>query len=333
MKKLLLVPVWLLFLSFGKPADGLPECYSHVDQVFWTVTDMERTLEAYKQLGFNQFADLEIVSIASETSRSKSTARLVRANLGGAQINWIQPMTGNSVFHEFIRKQGDGAMGLVHRFASRREMKKEIKRLSDIGVGVIEKMTITAGAAEMEYVFMGTAEKGRYTLGFVYGDQGKETFEDLVAENRNGLKLNQYAFAIKDPEPVSEFWQSLGLPELEIRHPELGDPMYYGEPADHELIQGWQRHGDIAYEWCIPVKGPIVYEDHIKLHGEGIHHLAFSVADMDQVLGDYTGRDFVVSMGGTWGEKGKPGSGRYEYIDLENAGGLTMELLWSYRDE
>ena len=51
---------------------------------------------------------------------------------------------------------------------------------------------------------------------------------------------------------------------------------------------------------------------------------------MDQVLDDFTGRDFVVSMGGTWGEKGKPGSGRYEYIDLEKAGGLTMELLWNY---
>ena len=157
MKKLLVVPVCLLFLSFGKPADGLPECYSHVDQVFWVVSDMERTLEAYKQLGFNQFADLEIVSIASKTSKSDATARLVRANLGGAQVNWIQPMTGNSVFHEFVRNQGDGAMSLVHRFASRKEMKKEIRRLSDLGVGVLEKMTITAGAAEMEYVLMGTA--------------------------------------------------------------------------------------------------------------------------------------------------------------------------------
>ena len=333
MRKLLIIPVLILLISFVKAPEKLPECYSHVDQMFWVATDMEQTLEAYKQLGFNQFADLEIVSIDSKNIKSKSTARLVRANLGGAQVNWIQPMTGNSVFHEFIRNQGDGAMSLVHRFASSKEMKKEIRRLKDLGVGVAEKMTITAGAAEMEYVFMSTAEKGKYTLGFVHGDQGMETFEDLVAENRNGLKLNQYAFAIEDPEPVSDFWQSLGLPELEIRHPELGDPMYYGEPADHELIQGWQRHGDISYEWCIPVKGPIVYEDHIKLHGEGIHHLAFSVADMDQVLEDYTGRDFVVSMGGTWGETGKPGSGRYEYIDLEEAGGVTMELLWSYRDE
>lgn len=333
MKKLFLLLGLLVLISSALQSEGLPECYKHVDQMFWVVRDMDGTIESYKNLGFNQFADLEIVFIESKKSKSRSTARLVRANLGGAYINWIQPISGNSIFHEFIKEHGEGAMSLVHRFPAKQEMKKELKRLSNIGVEPVEKITITAGAAEMEYVFLNTAEKGKYTLGFVYENQGMETFEDLLEDNRNGLKLNQYAFAIVDPAPVSEFWQSIGLPELEIRHPELGDPMYYGEAADHDLNQGWQRHGDIAYEWCIPLKPPIVYDDHIKLHGEGIHHLAFSVADMDQVLEDYTARDFVVSMGGTWGEKGKPGSGRYEYIDLEKGGGLTMELLWNYRDE
>ena len=333
MKKLLLLSGLLVLIACTVRSEGIPECYKHVDQMFWVVSDMDKTIENYKKLGFNQFADLEIVQIESEKSKSKSTARLVRANLGGAQVNWIQPMTGNSIFHEFIKSHGEGAMSLVHRFPAKQEMKQELKRLSNLGVGVSEKVTIHAGAAEMEYVFLNTAQKGKYTLGFVCENQGMETFADFVAENRNGLKLNQYAFAILDPEPVSEFWFMLGLPELEIRHPELGAPMYYGEPADHDLIQGWQRHGDIAYEWCIPVKPPIVYDDHIKLHGEGIHHLAFSVADMDQVLDDYTDQEFVVSMGGTWGEKGKPGSGRYEYIDLEEAGGVTMELLWNYKNE
>ena len=333
MKKLFLLSGLLVLISSAVRSEGVPECYKHVDQMFWVVSDMDRTIENYMKLGFNQFADLETVLIESEKSKSKSTARLVRANLGGAQVNWIQPMTGNSMFHEFLKDHGEGAMSLVHRFPAKQEMKKELKRLSNLGVEVSEKMTISAGAAEMEYVFLNTAEKGKYTLGFVCENQGMETFEDLLADNRNGLKLNQYAFAILDPAPVSEFWQTLGLPELEIRHPELGDPMYYGEPADHDLIQGWQRHGSIAYEWCIPVKPPIVYDDHIKIHGEGIHHLSFSVTDMDQVLDDYTSQNYVVSMGGTWGEKGKPGSGRYEYIDLEEAGGLTMELLWNYKNE
>ena len=146
------------------------------------------------------------------------------------------------------------------------------------------------------------------------------------------MKINQYAFAIREADEVSEFWAKLGFPEFEIKHPILGDTKYYGEIVDHELIQGWQKHGTVSYEWCIPVKPPIVYADHIKLHGEGFHHLAFSVNDMDVVLQDYMARGYTNTMGGTWGEKGKPGSGRYEYIGLEEAGGVTIELLWNYSE-
>jgi hypothetical protein len=177
---------------------------------------------------------------------------------------------------------------------------------------------------------MKTEEDGKYTLGFTYGKSGIASAVQLRDENRHALNLNQYAFAILDPEPISQFWHMLGQPELQMNHPELGEPRYYGDTADHELVQGWQRHGSIAYEWCIPVKPPIVYEDHIRLHGEGIHHLAYSVEDMDEVLDDYRSLGYVVSMGGTWGEKGTPGSGRYEYIDLDEAGGVTLELLWNF---
>jgi hypothetical protein len=248
-------------------------------------------------------------------------------------VNWIQPLDGESIFNDFLIEHGDAAMSLVHRFFEVDELKEEIARLDELGIGILDKISIETSEGELAYVLMNTEAEGKYVLGFTYADNGLQIHTALCDINQLELRLNQYAFAINDPKPVSDFWQMIGLPELAINYPELGDPMYYGKPADHDLIQGWQRHGTVAYEWCIPVKGPIVYEDHIKLHGEGIHHLAFSVMDMDVVLEDYISKGFVVSMGGTWGEKGKPGSGRYEYIDLELAGGLTMELLWNYQEE
>jgi len=254
------------------------------------------------------------------------------ANLGGAQVNWIQPLDGESVFQDFHMEHGDAAMSLVHRFLEVEDLKSEMERLDGLGVGVLDKISIKTAEGELAFVLMDTEQEGKYVLGFTYGDNGLQIHTPLCDINRLELRLSQYAFAIRDPELVSDYWEKIGLPGLEISHPQLGNPKYYGQPADHELTQGWQRHGDIPYEWCIPVKAPIVYEDHIRKHGEGIHHLAFSVEDMDAVLEDFNSQGFVVSMGGTWGETGKPGSGRYEYIDLEMAGGLTMELLWSYRE-
>jgi len=313
-------------------ASDIPAVYNHVDQVLWVVSDVERTMDGYRELGFSQIKDLGKVTATMESSGKSQKVRLVCANLGGAHVNWIEPLKGNSVFTEFLEEYGDGAMSLVHRFPDQKSMEQEIGRLSNLGIQMLERIAIQTGSGELRFVLMDTRGEGKFNLGFICDDEGPDLFQTLSTENRDGLKLNQYAFAIRDPDPVSTFWHRIGLPEFQINHPVLGETHYYGEIVDHELIQGWQRHGDIAYEWCIPVKPPIVYEDHIQLHGEGIHHLAFSVADMDQVLEDYTSRGYVVSMGGTWGEKGKPGSGRYEYIDLEKAGGLTMELLWNYRE-
>jgi len=332
MKKLLVLSYILAFSSMGLKSAEIPECYNKVDQVVWVVSDVKNTMTKYAELGFSQFMDLGVVEVKSGTTKNKGKARVVCANLAGAQITWIQPIEGESIFQKFHDEHGDAAMSLVHRFSSKEEQKNEIGRLDQLGIGILDKVTLESKAGKLSFVLMDTESEGKYVLGFNFGDEGLKLQSALSAENRLNLKLNQYAFAILDPQPVSDFWKQIGLPELGISYPELGDPMYYGEPADHELIQGWQRHGTIAYEWCIPVKPPTVYGDHIQKHGEGIQHLAFSVSDMDQVLDDYTSQGFVVSMGGTWGETGKPGSGRYEYIDLEEAGGLTMELLWNYKE-
>ena len=332
MKKLMLLTCIGFFFTGYLQSEDLPSAYKNVDQVLWVVSDAESTMLKYKEMGFDQFNDLGTVDIISETTGNTSTARLICANLGGAHIDWIQPLGGESIFQDFLIEHGDAAMSLVHRFMKADDLKEEIKRLDELGIPVLDKISIETSEGDLDFVLMNTEPEGKYILGFTSGDNGLEMHTPLSDENRLGLKLNQYAFAITDPQPVSDFWKRIGLPELEIRHPELGNPHYYGKPADHELIQGWQRHGTIAYEWCIPVKPPTVYGDHIQKHGEGIQHLAFTVDDMDKVLEDYTSKGFVVSMGGTWGEVGKPGSGRYEYIDLEQAGGVTMELLWNYKE-
>jgi hypothetical protein len=212
-----------------------------------------------------------------------------------------------------------------------KEVHAERRRLSRLGVKIKEEIRIPTRKGEIWFMLTDTFDKGKYYLGYSTSWDDKQINKTLSAGNLHNLKLSQYAFAVRDPEPVSRFWHSLGQPAFEMSEPELGNPHYYGQPSDHSLKQGWQRGYDIAYEWCIPVKNPTVYDDHIRKHGDGIHHLAFDVKDMDPVLKDYTEKGFTVSQGGTWGELGKPGSGRYEYIDMEGAGGIAIELLWNYR--
>jgi len=332
MKNLSVIFLSVLLFSCSPQSSEIPDHFKHVDQVLWVIGDLHNTITHWKNLGFDQFLNLDTVDADLKTSGKKVKLKMAKANLGGSNITWIQPLEGESVLTEFHNSYGDGAMSLVHRMESKKALDDELSRLSKIGLNIREEIEIVTNKGDLYYVFMDSRDEGKYYLGYTYGDHGLKMMQELSSENFHNMKINQYAFAINDAEPVSEYWHKIGQPEFLINYPELGNTHYYGEVVDHELIQGWQRQFDIAYEWCIPVKTPIVYEDHIRKHGEGIHHLAFTVEDMDKVLEDYKSKGYVVSMGGTWGETGKPGSGRYEYIDLEDAGGVTMELLWSYKE-
>jgi catechol 2,3-dioxygenase-like lactoylglutathione lyase family enzyme len=320
----------MVFPACTSETNEVPAHLKQVDQVIWIIDDLDNVISHWQALGFNQIRHLDTVETRLVRADQMIRLRLALANLGGARIVWIQPTEDQSLFSDFLENHGQGAMSLVHRLEGPEQMKAEVNRLSGLGVDILEELTIFTGKGDLHYTLMDTREEGKYVLGFTFSEPVPGM--DSKADNRHHLKINQYAFAIRDADKVSEFWAKLGFPEFQINHPVLGDTRYYGEIVDHELIQGWQRHGTVAYEWCIPVKPPIVYEDHIKLHGEGIHHLAFSVSDMDAALQDYAVRGYVNTMGGTWGEKGKPGSGRYEYIGLEEAGGVTMELLWNYTE-
>ena len=321
----------LILVPFTGRTEKVPEQYKHVDQVIWVVDDLDKVVENWKELGFLQIEPLGNVTVTNQ-KKEKFDVKMAVANLGGAHITWVEPISGNSVFTKFHGDYGDGAMSLVHQLNSKSALQEEVERLSGMDVKVLDKLSFSTPKGKLNLTLMDTRKQGKYILGYITEETSDKIHTGLTAENRHNLKLNQYAFAINDSKEISQYWAKIGFPEFQINHPVLGETKYHGRIVDHELIQGWQRQGDIAYEWCIPVKGPIVYADHIKMHGEGIHHLAFSVNDMDKVISDYESLGYENSMGGTWGEKGKPGSGRYEYIELEKAGGVTMELLWNYKE-
>ena len=65
MKKFIFFSWILASLSVNLRSAEIPDCYNEVDQVLWVVSDAENTMVKYRELGFDQFRDLEIVEIKS----------------------------------------------------------------------------------------------------------------------------------------------------------------------------------------------------------------------------------------------------------------------------
>jgi hypothetical protein len=175
------------------------------------------------------------------------------------------------------------------------------------------------------YVIFDTQTGGKYTLGVYWMPQ------EAPPAPATARKVTQFAFIVKDDAPVSKYWAKLGWPEMSITHPDLHHLEYQGKPGDFKSRLGWMRHGKVVYEWIMPEKGPSTWHDHLNRHGEGMHHMAFNVDDMDQAIAEWNKGGFATLMSGAWGEPGKKGYGRFAYMDTQAAGGIDIELLWNYR--
>jgi methylmalonyl-CoA/ethylmalonyl-CoA epimerase len=235
-----------------------------------------------------------------------------------------------SAWGAFLTLHGDGVMSLLFLAPSRETYEGETARLQAAGVGVLQRGVFPSGGQTVDYIYLDTQPQGKYVLGLMCGSQF--TPPVISSATPSSVRVTQFAFVVNSLPPVSAYWKRLGFPEFEVTHPVLTNLFYQGRSARYEQDLGWQRHGSIPFEWCVPPESSAtVYAEYLKTHGEGLQHIAFEVSDMDQAIACYKQLGFETVQGGGWGEDGKPGSGRFGYVDTDRAGGLTIELLWNYR--
>jgi hypothetical protein len=320
MSKLLLVACVALSASAQ-----LPEFYRHVDRVVFAVPDVDTAIAAWKPSGVVQLFDIQEINTEGEY-QGRQTAMSFRfgvGRFGDVIANWIQPLGGNNAFTDFLKSHGPGVCAIMHRVPAQAELDAEVNRMTGLGVKVLQRGPM--GDDDSRYVIFDTRPEGKYAVGIYYMPQ------EAPPAPSSARKVTQFAFITRDDAPVSKYWAKLGWPEMSITHPDLHALEYRGKPGDFRSRLGWMRHGKVVYEWIMPEKGPSTWQDHLDKHGDGMHHMAFNVDDMDQAIAEWKKAGYSYIMGGAWGEPGKKGYGRFAYMDTQAAGGIDIELLWNYR--
>ncbi len=317
------------FACMSVPAIAqLNECYKTVDRLIWVVRDVDRVAGKWEGTGIARVGEVTSIDLKGTRFRGRDAEGRIRyaaGNLAGARVAWIQPVAGDNAYSAFMARRGEGVLALIHRIDSCQALDQEVARLKSLGVGVLQEGLFPDPGAGSRFVLMDTVAEGKYILGLVCGSQPQG--ERAGAGDHT---LSQYAFVVRDMRSVSAFWKKLGWPEMSYTHGKLLDLQYRGKTGQFDQELGWQRHGKIVYEWIVPLKGPTVYEDFLKIHGEGFHHLAFDVPDMDKAIAQWKAKGCENIQSGGWGEAGKPGSGRFAYIDTESIGSIVVELLWNF---
>lgn len=307
----------------------LPEYYKSVSAVIWVVNDAAATAAQWEKAGVAMGGRMRMeLADATWRGRKQPAAMTVQSgNFGSTIVHWVQPEGTDNAFAEFLEtNRGPGVMALLFGPPTLEAYQAELAGLKTIAPAVMEASFPAGPDLSVHFAMLDTRRQGLYSLGLVY------PADQLAGDVRSDRCITQFAWVTKSPESASAYWEKFGFPAFTYSTVNGRDSIYRGKPGAFDMRLGWQRHGRVPYEWIEPLKGPSCYHEQLDSSGEGFHHIAFNVQDMDAAIKEWQALGYEVAMSGAWGEKDKAGSGRFAYIDTRKAGGIFVELLWNYRN-
>ena len=138
-------------------------------------------------------------------------------------------------------------------------------------------------------------------------------------------KLAQVALVVKDIEAAIDAWAKLLGTEkprvIETEEWEKTHMVFRGAPSRGRAKLAFFNLGGVTLELIEPIGGPSTWREFLEQHGNGIHHIAFVVEDMEAAI------KRLQEMGGELVQRGDFEGGSYAYVDARRSLGAIVELL------
>jgi len=141
-------------------------------------------------------------------------------------------------------------------------------------------------------------------------------------------KFHHVAVIVRDMNKAIEHYQVLEIgPFPPFIGPEGPTPltgkMVNGKPVDYsiDLRHAKSGVGDLRFELIEPLKGETPAKEFLEKKGEGIHHIGFTVDDIDKETAKLAEKGFKITQSGV------TPSARWAYYDTDAVGGVSIELI------
>ncbi|MBQ3864549.1 MAG: VOC family protein [Clostridia bacterium] len=145
------------------------------------------------------------------------------------------------------------------------------------------------------------------------------------------MKFAQVGYVVKDIDAARESYAKLfGVPVPRVQPSGYGaaNTVYKGNPVpdSHCKLAFFSLSSGVQLELIEPDEGPSTWREYLDAHGEGIHHIAFIVKDMDRVVRECMAEGMTVVQQGNYDDN----SGHYTYLDGSEKYKCVIELLESF---
>ena len=139
--------------------------------------------------------------------------------------------------------------------------------------------------------------------------------------------LHHIAVMVRDMDEAIEYYQSLGMGPFESVTQKVtwtertlgGKPL----PLDSKVIKEYLgQMGSVQLQLIQPFIGESFWKEFLETEGEGVHHLAFTVDDIDKETAMMEEKGFEVPYRSRF-----EGGGGVSYFDTTKIGGTFMEII------
>src|SRR4030042_5268607 len=138
----------------------------------------------------------------------------------------------------------------------------------------------------------------------------------------NSLKITQVGIVVRDIEKtikcLSVLWD---IGPFERREIDLPEGIVHGKKKRIRAKLAFAQAGSIELELIEPGEGENIYQEFLCAKGEGLHHLAFHVSDIESEVSRFKENDIDVL------QSGKTPRVSFAYMDTERIVGVIFELL------
>jgi len=125
-------------------------------------------------------------------------------------------------------------------------------------------------------------------------------------------------------ESVKKWEKFLGVKAsqiIETEQLEKTGMKYRGKPSEGRAKLAFLQLENITIELIEPIGGPSTWMDFLEKHGEGVHHIAFNVENMERV------KSSLREIGVNIEQEGAFSGGTYAYTSPGSPLGTIIELL------
>ncbi len=309
-----------------------------LSQVAIIVNNLEEVMQNYwNTLGIGPWATLihglphtYDTTYHGKPAPMKSTIALIQVGDFGFEL--IQNLEGKSTYTDFLEKYGEGVHHLQYLVDSKEAVSEHIEILSQYGFANDTSARFGDNGA---YAYVNALDTLKTIFEPIkFADEYKHEITMYPAEKPGGSPakvkvgaISQVAIVVNNLEEVLQsYWNILGIGPWDVyeaKPPLLHNQTYLGKSADFTYRLAFCTVGPAKLELVQPVSGENAYSDFLAQHGERLHHIGFTVDNIDETTRLMNEAGFPTLMSASFG------NGAFAYYDTTD----TLKCIWEALQE